>query len=91
MQSQAENRLNPYRYYLSEQAKKRLRWLYVLYYECDDNTTLAAKKIGLSREWLSKLKNKFEDNDKDPRSLEPESKAPPRHFKSAKDRSSNRD
>lgn len=76
MQSRAENRLNPHNYYLSKEAKKRLRWMYVLYYECEGNVTQAAKKIGISREWLSKLKNKFEKSDKNPRSLEPESRAP---------------
>jgi transposase InsO family protein len=76
MQSQAERRLNPFNYYLSKEAKKRLKWLYLLYYEFDSNVSLAAKKIGLSREWLSKLKSKFEKSSKNPRSLEPKSKAP---------------
>lgn len=76
MQSKAENHLNPLRYYLSKEAKKRLRWMYILYYECENNVTQAANKIGISREWLSKLKTKFERKDKDPRSLEPESRAP---------------
>ena len=35
MQSKAEIKLNPYRYYLSTEIKKRLRWLYILYYEQD--------------------------------------------------------
>lgn len=76
MQSNAENRLNPLRYHLSNEAKKRLRWMYIIYYECDNNVSRASKKIGISREWLSKIRSKFEKHGKDPRSLEPESKAP---------------
>ena len=76
MQIKAENLLNPFRYHLSTEAKKRLRWMYVIYYECGNNVTLAANKVGLSREWLSKLKSKFESSGKNPRSLEPKSKAP---------------
>lgn len=76
MQTKAENLLNPYAYHLSETAKKRLRWMYIIYYESDNNVTLAANKIGISREWLSRLKSKFERNHKNPRSLEPASKAP---------------
>ena len=76
MRSNAEKRLNPYNYYLSEEAKKRLVWMYVVYYECEGNVTKASNKIGISREWLSKLKTKFEKNGKNPRSLEPESRAP---------------
>jgi len=76
MQTKAENLLNPLRYHLSEAAKKRLRWLYEIYYETDNDVKKAANKIGISREWLSKIKNKFERSNKDPRSLEPESRAP---------------
>lgn len=76
MQIKAEVRLNPHNCYLSCEAKKRLRWMYVYYYECEENATVAAKKLGLTREWLTKVKNKFENHRKDPRSLEPESKAP---------------
>ena len=72
----ALNKLNPNRYYLSEEAKKRLTWIGILYFECSGNVTVASRKIGLTREWLSKLKNKFENHKKDPRSLEPESRAP---------------
>jgi len=75
METKAQQKLNPCRYYLSEVAKQRLRWLYVLYHEIN-NVTRAANKIGISREWLSRIKSKFEDNLRDPRSLEPESKAP---------------
>jgi len=76
MQTKAENLLNPLRYHLSEEAKKRLGWMYIIYYETDNNVKKAANRIGLSREWLSKLKSKFEKSNKDPRSLEPESRAP---------------
>ena len=76
MQIKAEVRLNPHNYYLSAEAKKRLRWMYVYYYECNENATLAAKKLGLTREWITKVKCKFENHRKDPRSLEPGSRAP---------------
>lgn len=76
MQTKAENLLNPYRYRLSPDAKKRLRWLYVLYEECGNNVKQAANKIGISRPWLSIIKSIFERNGRDPRSLEPESRAP---------------
>lgn len=76
MQTRAENLFNPCRYHLSAEAKKRLRWMYLLYSEEAGNVTHAAKKIGLSRQWLSELKSVFEYHRKDPRSLEPESKAP---------------
>lgn len=76
MQSKAENLLNPLRYHLSEEARKRIRWLYELYYENGNNVKKTAKKIGISRQWLSTVKNIFEKHNRDPRSLEPESKAP---------------
>ncbi|MDO8590722.1 MAG: integrase core domain-containing protein [bacterium] len=76
MTNLAEKRLNPKRYALSKEAKKRLRWLNVLYYEQDGNVTKAANKVGISRQWLSPLKTLFEKKGKDPRVLEPESKAP---------------
>lgn len=76
MKNVAEKALNPKRHHLSEEARKRLHWLYVLYYEQDGNVTRTANKIGISRQWLSPLKNIFEKRGKDPRALEPESKAP---------------
>jgi transposase InsO family protein len=76
MQSRAERVLNPKKYHLSEDAKKRLRWLYVLYYEQDNNISVAANKIGISRQWLSNIKKIFEYHNRDPRSLEPQSRAP---------------
>lgn len=76
MITKAEKELNQFNYQLSFEAKKRLRWLYILYYEQSGNVTKTAKKIGISRPWLSYLKSVFERNGKDPRKLEPESKAP---------------
>lgn len=76
MQITAEKLLNPYCYHLSSEAKKRLRWLYILYYDQADNVTRAANKIGISRPWLSKIKSIFEKSRRDPRRLEPQSKAP---------------
>ena len=72
----AETQLNPFHYHLSSEAKKRLRWLYLLYNEKDGNVTVSARKIGITREWLSQMKNTFERNQRDPRKLEPESRAP---------------
>ena len=76
MQTLAEKGLNPNHYHLSSEAKKRLRWLYLVYYEERGNVSRASRKIGISRQWLSHLKQIFEYNNKDPRSLEPKSKAP---------------
>lgn len=76
MQTKAENSLNPFRYHLSLEAKKRLRWLYILYCEKQENVTQAANKAGISRQWLSTIKAIFENSRRDPRSLEPQSKAP---------------
>ena len=76
MQSLAETKLNPCHYHLSEDAKKRLRWLYLLYYDQRGNISAAARKAGISRPWMSHLKQVFEHNNKDPRCLEPESRAP---------------
>ena len=76
MQSVAETRLNPNHYHLSENAKKRLRWMYLLYYDQRGNVSAAARKAGISRMWMSHLKQVFEHSNKDPRCLEPESRAP---------------
>ena len=72
----AQKQLNPFSYQLSFEAKKRLKWLYLLYYEQGGNVTKAAKKTGITRQWLSLLKNKFERSGKDPRKLEPKPKTP---------------
>lgn len=76
MQNVAENILNPLRYYLSGEAKKRLKWMYIIHYECNGRINKAANKIGISRTWLSILHLIWERSGRDPRSLEPESKAP---------------
>lgn len=76
MQTQAENKLNPLRYYLSTEGKKRLKWMYIIKYECNTNISLAANKIGVTRPWLSQIYNHWKNNYEDPRSLEPESRAP---------------
>lgn len=72
----AEKQLNPLHYQLTFEAKKRLRWLHLLYSEERGNVTTAAHRVGISRPWLSHLKSIFESGGKDPRKLEPESKAP---------------
>lgn len=76
MQNKAEIKLNPLRYHLSREAKKRLKWMYIIKCECDNNISLAANKIDISRTWLSQIHNKWKNKHEDPRSLEPESKAP---------------
>ena len=76
MATKAEQILNPCRYALSEEARKRLKWMYVLYHEHRGNVTKAAYAIGLSRQWLSTIRSTFERAGRDPRSLEPVSKAP---------------
>lgn len=76
MQRVAENILNPNRYHLTKEARKRLGWMYIIIYECRGNTARAARKIGISRTWLSTLKNKWEFHRRDPRFLEPESRPP---------------
>lgn len=76
MQTLAEKKLNPSNYHLSSDAKKRLRWLYLLYYDQRGNVSATARKAGLSRQWLSHLKQIFEQSKQDPRSLEPKLKTP---------------
>jgi transposase InsO family protein len=76
MQKTAENIFNPLRYHLSSEAKKRIRWMYVVHFECGGKITRAANKIGISRPWLSTIHAKWEKSNRDPRSLEPESRAP---------------
>ena len=76
MQTIAQKILNPHNYHLSLEAKKRLGWMYLCYHKEGGNVSKTARKAGLSRQWLSHLKSVFEKNRKDPRSLEPESKAP---------------
>lgn len=76
MQNKAECLLNPWGCPLSGEAKKRLKWMYVIQFECGNQITKAAKKIGVSRQWLSKIHSQFEKSHRDPKSLEPESRAP---------------
>jgi transposase InsO family protein len=76
MQIIAENILNPQRYHLSDEAKKRLRWMYIIHYKCNGNIAKAARQIGKSRTWLSIIHSDWEFHKRDPQSLEPESKAP---------------
>lgn len=76
MKSLAEKRLNSNNYHLSPEAKKRLVWLHILYYDQRGNVSAAARRAGISRPWMSHLKQMFERNRKDPRCLEPESRAP---------------
>jgi len=76
MQTIANNKLNPDRYYLSDEAKKRLKWMYIIHFECEGKINTAARRIGISRQWLSAIHSQWVKSKKDPRSLEPESKAP---------------
>src|SRR5680860_874973 len=76
MQNKAESELNPQRCHLSNGAKKRLKWMYIIQFECDNNISQTAKKIRVSRQWLSKIHSTWEKSDRDPRSLETESRAP---------------
>jgi len=72
----AEKKLNPFNHHLTFEAKKRLRWIYILYYEENGNVTKAANRVGISRPWLSYLKSVFERGSRDPRKLEPKTKTP---------------
>lgn len=76
MQTQAEIKLNRLRHYLSPEAKKRLKWMYLVKYECANNISQAANRTGISRTWLSQIHGRWKNNYEDPRSLEPESRAP---------------
>ena len=72
----AESVLNPGKTYLSEDARKRVGWIYDVEYRHGGNVSLAAKRIGMSREWLARLYGKFRKSGRDPSSLEPGSRAP---------------
>lgn len=76
MQTQAEIKLNPLRCYLSPEAKKRLKWMYLVKYECANNISQAANRLGISRVWLSQIHSHWQNNHENPKSLEPESRAP---------------
>ena len=60
MQTQAEIKLNPL--------------MYIVKYECDNNISQAANRIGISRPWLSQVHGHWKNHHEDPRSLEPESR-----------------
>ena len=76
MQKIAEVKLNPLKHPLSDEAKKRLKWMYIIHFECDGKISKASRKIGISRTWLSIIHSRWIKFDKDPRSLEPKSKSP---------------
>jgi hypothetical protein len=76
MQNKAHQELNPNHYPLSDEAKKRLKWMYIIHFETGGKIAKAARKIGKSRQWLSVIHGIWIDSGKDPRSLEPESKTP---------------
>lgn len=76
MQNKVESEFNPQKYHLSKEAKRRLKWMYIIQFECQNNISKTAKKIGVSRQWLSKIHSIWEKSGRDPRSLEPESRAP---------------
>lgn len=76
MQNKAEREFNPWRHKLSDEARKRLKWMYIVHFECKNNISKVSKKIGVSRQWLSKINNAWKKSNQDPRSLEPESRAP---------------
>jgi transposase InsO family protein len=76
MQTIASNKLNPHRYYLSDEAKKRLKWMYIIHYEYNGKISTSARRIGISRQWLSVIHSEWIKSKKDPRSLESKSKTP---------------
>jgi transposase InsO family protein len=72
----AQSVLNPTRKYLSLEARKRVGWIYDIEYCHGGNVSRAARKIGVSREWLTKLYGGFRKSGRDVLSLEPRSRAP---------------
>ena len=76
MQSKARQELDPNHYPLTDEAKKRLKWMYIIHFETDGKIAKAARKIGISRQWLSAIHSVWIKSGKDPCLLEPESKAP---------------
>jgi len=53
MQKIAEVKLNPLKHPLLDETKKRLKWMYIIHFECDGKISKASRKIGISRTWLS--------------------------------------
>jgi len=51
MQTKAEQKLNPSKCKLSNEAKKRLRWMYIIQTEHNDKVAVVARKVGISRQW----------------------------------------
>ena len=47
-----------------------------MYHDQKGNVSAASRKAGISRPWMSHLKQMFEKNNRDPRCLEPQSRAP---------------
>lgn len=76
MQNKAQQELNPDHHPLSDEAKKRLKWVYIIHFETGGKVAKAARKIGISRQWLSAIHSIWINSGKDPCSLEPGSKAP---------------
>lgn len=64
--SLAQQTLNPERKHLTMEARKRLGWIYELERSDKPNTTKTARKVGISREWLTKLHRKFVTSGRDP-------------------------
>lgn len=83
-QTIAESIYNPKRYRLSETARQRLHWMYCIERESKGKVAQASRTIGVSRQWLSGLYNRWRYCQRDPRALEPESRAP--HNTSARER-----
>ena len=50
--------------------------MYIIHFECNNKIARAARKIGISRQWLSKIHSIWVKSGKDPRSLEPRPKTP---------------
>ena len=69
-------RMTPLKCPLSDEASKRLKWMYIIHFECNKNITKTSRRIGVLRQWLSKIHSAWIESEKNPRSLEPESKAP---------------
>lgn len=76
MRTKYELALNPKRYQLSDEAKQRLKWIWQLTDSHGGNVSKAAKHLNLSRQWLSTLNSLWLKGNKDPRKLEPKSRAP---------------
>jgi hypothetical protein len=76
MRNKAETQLNPEGCILSDEAKKRLKWMYIIHAECNGKIARAARKVGVTRQWLSTIHSSWIKADRNPLSLEPQSTAP---------------